>query len=91
MEAVLKVMRSGNSDVVTIPAAWKRRRGIKTGDMLRVSESPDGDIILTPIKEQTDQQIRDRLRAIRKENSKYSKLKNITIEEMKDAAHDRDR
>lgn len=90
MEAVLKVMRSGNSDVVTIPAAWKRRRGIKTGDMLRVSESPDGDIILTPIKEQTDQQVRDRLRAIRKENSKFSKLKHITIEEMKDAAHDRD-
>lgn len=90
MDAVLKVMRSGNSDVVTIPAAWKRRRGIKTGDLLRVSESPDGDIVLTPINQKANPDVRERLQAIRKANSKFPKLKTLTIDEMKDAAHDRD-
>ena len=90
MDAVLKVMRSGNNDVVTIPAAWKRRRGIKTGDMLRASESPDGDIILTPIKTDEGKNARERLQAMRKANAQFTAFKDLTIDELQDAAHDRD-
>lgn len=44
MNSTCTVLKSGNSAAVVLPAEWRRRFGVKAGDVLRVSASTDGEI-----------------------------------------------
>lgn len=41
------VTKNGNSATVTLPASWRKRHGIKIGDVLDVSVSGDASITFT--------------------------------------------
>lgn len=89
MEATLKVLRSGNSDVVVLPAAWRRKHGIHAGDKVHARETADGGILFTPEKMNGNAGFAERLSRLREENSRYSSLVSMTLEEMEEAAHER--
>ena len=89
MDAVMKVMRSGNSEVVALPAAGRRKHGVTAGDYLIVSELPNGSIVLKP-KKDGSAGIKERLAALRKDNARCTALVDMSIEEEKEAAHERE-
>lgn len=90
MEMTLKVTRSGNSDVVVIPASWKRKHGVRTGDRLRFRETPDGDIVLSAIPTKTSDDLRQRYERLRRIYGANPELVAMTIGESKEAAHERE-
>ena len=87
MEATLKVMKSGNSGVIALPAAWRRQRGVKFGDTVVARDLPNGALIVEPAGQSRQQDGKQRLRELRTANSV---LAAMTIEEEKAAAHERD-
>ena len=49
-----KIMKMKNSFVVTIPPEWIRSLGIKKGDVIDVTMSENGDLVLTARRENGD-------------------------------------
>lgn len=46
MDVTLTVMRSGNSAVVALPAAWRHARGVEIGSKLSATFSDNGALTL---------------------------------------------
>ena len=86
----VKVMRSGNSDVVTLPSKWKRDNGIATGDVLLVVEMEDGSISFRKkIRRQEIPSLSKKLEALRKTVGSKPIVGGWSDEDVREMLHDR--
>lgn len=86
----VKVMRSGNSDVVTLPSQWKKSNGVATGDVLLMLERGDGWISFHK-KDRREEapSLSEKLEALRKTIGPKPLIDQWSDDDVREMLHDR--